>query len=87
VTTPTAAYTNALLWFLGDGTAPKVAFDAALGAPVPFYLTGRAIHVVLGLWLAVRCRWGTGGLRRKPSEPTPPIPNLGISDAIASIFR
>jgi ABC-2 type transport system permease protein len=53
VTTPTAAYTNALLWFLGDGTAPKLAFDAALGAPVPFYLTGWAIHVVLGLWLAV----------------------------------
>lgn len=48
---PTAAYTNALMWFLGDGTAVELAFEGALGGPVPFYLTGWASLVVFGLWL------------------------------------
>jgi ABC-2 type transport system permease protein len=53
VSTPTAAYTNALMWFLGDGTAVELAFEGALGGSAPFYLTGWASLVVLGLWLVV----------------------------------
>jgi ABC-2 type transport system permease protein len=53
VSTPTAAYTNALMWFLGDGTAVELAFEGALGGSVPFYLTGWASLAVLGLWLVV----------------------------------
>lgn len=49
VSTPTAAYTNALMWFLDDGTAAEL----ALGGPVPFYLTGWASLGVLVLWLVV----------------------------------
>jgi ABC-2 type transport system permease protein len=53
VSTPTAAYTNALLWFLGDGTAAELVLGGVLDGPVPFYLTGWASLVVLGLWLVV----------------------------------
>lgn len=53
VLTPTAAYTNALGWFLGDGTSAEMALGGALGGPVPFYLTGWASVVVLLAWLVV----------------------------------
>jgi ABC-2 type transport system permease protein len=53
VITPSAAYTNALGWFLGDGAAAAASLGAALGGPVPFYLTGWAsVGVLLG-WLVV----------------------------------
>ncbi|MFC7229606.1 ABC transporter permease [Salinirubellus salinus] len=51
VVTPTAAYTNALAWFLGDGSAAALALGGALGGPVPFYLTGWASVAVLLAWL------------------------------------
>jgi ABC-2 type transport system permease protein len=53
VLTPTAAYTNALGWFLGDGTAAELALGGALGGPVPFYLTGWASVALLVAWLVV----------------------------------
>lgn len=53
VLTPTAAYTNALGWFLGDGTSAEMALGAALGGAVPFYLTGWASLVLLLAWLVV----------------------------------
>jgi ABC-2 type transport system permease protein len=53
VVTPTAAYTNALGWFLGDGTATELALGGALGGAIPFYLTGWASIVVLLAWLVV----------------------------------
>jgi ABC-2 type transport system permease protein len=53
VVTPSAAYTNALGWFLGDGTATAAALGAQLAGPAPFYLTGWASMVVLAAWLVV----------------------------------
>lgn len=53
VLTPTAAYTNALGWFLGDGSAAELALGGALGGPVPFYLTGWASVALLVAWLVV----------------------------------
>lgn len=53
VITPTAAYTNALGWFLGDGSAAMANLGATVAGPVPFYLTGRASLIVLGLWLVL----------------------------------
>ncbi|WP_276260709.1 ABC transporter permease subunit [Haloglomus litoreum] len=53
VVTPSAAYTNALGWFLGDGTATAAALGAQLAGPVPFYLTGWASMAVLAAWLVV----------------------------------
>lgn len=53
VVTPSAAYTNALGWFLGDGSATAAALGAQLAGPVPFYLTGWASMAVLAAWLVV----------------------------------
>jgi ABC-2 type transport system permease protein len=53
VVAPSAAYTNALGWFLGDGSATAAALGAQLGGPVPFYLTGWASMAVLAAWLVV----------------------------------
>ena len=53
VITPSTAYTNALGWFLGDGSATAAALDAQLAGPVPFYLTGWASMAVLATWLVV----------------------------------
>jgi ABC-2 type transport system permease protein len=53
VLTPTAAYTNALGWFLGDGSAAELALGGTLGGPIPFYLTGWASVVLLVAWLVV----------------------------------
>lgn len=52
VITPSAAYTNALAWFLGDGVA-AAAMGAQLAGPVPFYLTGWASLLVLAAWLVI----------------------------------
>lgn len=53
VITPSTAYTNALGWFLGDGSATVAALGAQLAGPVPFYLTGWASMAVLATWLVV----------------------------------
>jgi ABC-2 type transport system permease protein len=53
VLSPTAAYMNALGWFLGDGTAAAMSLGAQLAGPVPFYLTGWASLAVLAFWLVV----------------------------------
>ena len=53
VITPSTAYTNALGWFLGDGSATAAALGAQLAGPVPFYLTGWASMAVLATWLVV----------------------------------
>lgn len=53
VVTPTAAYTNALGWFLGDGTTATAGMAGSLAGPIPFYLTGWVSLLVLALWLLV----------------------------------
>ncbi len=53
VVTPTAAYQNALGWFLGDGSAATASLGASLGGPIPFYLTGWMSLLVLAAWLVV----------------------------------
>jgi ABC-2 type transport system permease protein len=64
VVTPSAAYTNALGWFLGDGTATAAALGAQLAGPVPFYLTGWASMAVLAAWLVVPLALGYGRFAR-----------------------
>lgn len=53
IVTPSAAYQNALGWFLGDGTAAALTLGGMLDGAVPFYLTGWASIAVLALWLVV----------------------------------
>jgi ABC-2 type transport system permease protein len=53
VVTPSAAYQNALAWFLGDGTTAALSLGGMLDGSVPFYLTGWASVAVLVLWLVV----------------------------------
>jgi ABC-2 type transport system permease protein len=53
VVTPSAAYQNALGWFLGDGSAATASLGGSLGGPIPFYLTGWASLLVLAAWLVV----------------------------------
>ncbi|SFR65631.1 ABC-2 type transport system permease protein [Halogeometricum rufum] len=58
VVTPSAAYQNALGWFLGDGTTAALSLGGMLGGPVPFYLTGWASVTVLVVWLVVPLVFG-----------------------------
>jgi ABC-2 type transport system permease protein len=53
VFTPSAAYQNALGWFLGDGTAAAASLGGMFEGPIPFYLTGWASLAVLAVWLVV----------------------------------
>ena len=58
VVTPSAAYQNALGWFLGDGTDAALSLGGMLDGAVPFYLTGWASIAVLVLWLVVPLVFG-----------------------------
>jgi ABC-2 type transport system permease protein len=53
VVTPSAAYQNALGWFLGDGTTAALSLGGMLNGSIPFYLTGWASVAVLVCWLVV----------------------------------